>query len=78
MVIGQQNNPRVAADPVAGTHGGHQLSGFARFLLGFQIFTWNVACVGSIVVVIVFWVSLVRCGGYACLIYESNLRKKKR
>lgn len=62
MIKAQECN-QVAADSVGGadgTGGGHPLSSCVRFLLGFQVFTWNVACVGSIVVVTVFWTSLVR------------------
>lgn len=63
MITAKESSPKVAAGPVRGadrTDGGHPLSSCARFLLGFQIFTWNVACVGSIIVVTVFWTSLVR------------------
>lgn len=67
MIKPQESSPKVAAGPVGGayvTDGGHPLSCCARFLLGLQIFIWNVACVGSIIVVTVFWTSLVRIGGY--------------
>lgn len=61
--------PMASAGPVRGTHemthhagrDQHQpLSGRRRALLGFQVFVWNVACVGSIVVAVVFWGALVR------------------
>ncbi|CAN0075030.1 unnamed protein product [Scytosiphon promiscuus] len=60
-------SPTASAGPVRGTHatthhhGGVQdqpLSSGTRALLGFQIFAWNVACVGSLVIVTVFWVAL--------------------
>ncbi|CAM9688725.1 unnamed protein product [Pylaiella littoralis] len=59
--------PMASAGPVRGTHemthhagrDQHQpLSGRRRALLGFQVFVWNVACVGSIVVAVVFWGAL--------------------
>eukprot|EP00903_Cladosiphon_okamuranus_P012548 g11750.t1 len=54
--------PTASAGPVRGTHAvGHHhstLSNSRRAILGFQIFAWNVACVGSIVVPIVFWAVL--------------------
>ncbi|CAM9172394.1 unnamed protein product [Hapterophycus canaliculatus] len=61
------SSPTASAGPVRGTHatthhhGGSRdqpLSSGARALLGFQIFAWNVACVGSVVIVAVFWVAL--------------------
>ena len=61
--------PTASAGPVRGTHAvghrheGEPLSNFRRTLLGFQIFTWNVACIGSLVVVTVFWTVLVRTAG---------------
>ena len=67
MVKSRACKPKVVAGPVGGEHGtdgGYPLSSCARFLLGFQVFTWNVACIGSIVVVVVFWTSLVRIDGY--------------
>eukprot|EP00752_Nemacystus_decipiens_P006381 g5753.t1 len=53
--------PRASAGPVRGTHAvghhyaGEPLSNCRRALLGFQIFMWNIACIGSLVVVAVFW-----------------------
>lgn len=61
--------PTASAGPVRGTHAvghrhaGEPLSNFRRTLLGFQIFAWNVACIGSLVVVTVFWTVLVRTAG---------------
>lgn len=61
--------PTASAGPVRGTHAmthhagrgqDQPLSGRMRALLGFQVFAWNVACVGSIVVALVFWFALVR------------------
>lgn len=58
--------PTASAGPVRGTHAvghhhaGEPLSNCKRTLLGFQIFVWNVACIGSLVVVTVFWTVLVR------------------
>jgi len=61
--------PISSAGPVRGTHAvghhategySHPLSDGSRTLLGFQIFAWNIACVGSLVVPVVFWAVLVR------------------
>lgn len=64
MFIGRQTSPTASDGPVRGTVGmaaGYQpLSNCARSLIGFQIFMWNVACVGSFVVLVVFWGLLVR------------------
>lgn len=75
MPFGQLNTPTSSAGPVRGTHemGDPQpLPTCSRFLLGFQIFTWNVACVGSLVVVVVFWFSLVRIGLSRCVCFVAE------
>ncbi len=61
------STPISSAGPVRGTHatghhdaGAQSLSDGSRTLLGFQIFAWNIAFVGSLVVPTVFWTVLVR------------------
>ncbi|CAB1102210.1 unnamed protein product [Ectocarpus sp. CCAP 1310/34] len=59
-------SPMASDGPVRGTHAvaphrgnrNQPLSSNRRALLGFQVFSWNVACVGSLVIVTVFWVAL--------------------
>lgn len=59
--------------------GGHDqpLSSCRRILLGFQISAWNVATIGSLVVVTVFWTTLVRNWAACCACtyeaYENSL-----
>lgn len=40
--------------------GSANLSAFGRFVMWLQIFSWNVACLSSLIVVTVFWGLLVR------------------